>query len=97
MPRLRFRLTKLALLIVIIALATDMFMQWRREIDFIRHVPVPELESAQDQKTLERLAHEVARQRQLREQRTKVARPSGEGKDNDGTSHPTTKTGAPDR
>jgi hypothetical protein len=97
MPRLRFRLTKLALLIVIIALATDMFMQWRREIDFIRHVPVPELESAQDQKTLERLAHEVARQRQLKEQRTKVARPSGEGKDNDGTSHPATKTETPDR
>jgi hypothetical protein len=97
MPRLRFRLTKLALLIAITAIATDLFMQWRREIDFMRQVRVPELESAQDQRTLERLAHEVARQRQLKEQRTQVTRPSGEGKDNDGTSHPTTKTGAPDR
>jgi hypothetical protein len=97
MPQLRFRLTKLALLIAILALATDLFMQWRREIDFIRQVRAPEKESARDQRTLERLAHEVARQRQLKEQRTQVPRSSGEGKDNDGTRHPTRKTETPDR
>jgi hypothetical protein len=97
MPRLRFRLAKLALLIAIIALATDLFTQWRREIDFMRRERVPEIESARDQRILERLAHEVARQRQLKERRTQVARPSGEGKDNDGTRHPTTKSETPDR
>jgi hypothetical protein len=97
MPRLRFRLATLALLIVIIALATAIFTQWRREIDLLLHVRVLETESARDQRILERLAHEVARQRQLNEQRNQVARPSGEGKDDNGTSHPTTKTQTPDR
>ena len=79
MPRFRLRLATLGLLIVIIALAVALVVQQRRETALNAHIQALEADSAVLQRVHERLI--VTRQRQIDELRSKIARPSGEGKD----------------
>jgi len=76
MPRLQLRLATLALLIVIIALATALFV---RETAMKSHVKALKAENAAAGRILKRL--QVTRQRELNELGAQAARSSGEGKD----------------
>jgi hypothetical protein len=77
MPRLRFRLATLALLIVIIALATALLVQWRRERVLKVHVQFLEAVIARDQTPLDRMAFyrlEYARQTEANKLRAEIDR-----------------------
>jgi hypothetical protein len=80
MPRLRLGLATLVLLIAIVALATALFVQARRETAIVK---AHEQETARDRRLLERYAAEVTRQRQLNKPQAQAARPSSEGKTGD--------------
>ena len=70
MPRLQLRLATLALLIVIVALATALFVQWRRERVLKAHVQVLEAEIARNRKPIDRMIFDriyYARQREVKE------------------------------
>jgi hypothetical protein len=80
MPRLRLRLSTLALFIVIIALATAQVIQWRREMALKARVQVLEAETARNLRLLDRYTVELARQRQDSEPRTQTDRSSAKAK-----------------
>jgi hypothetical protein len=70
MPRLRLRLATLALLIVIVALATALFVQWRREAVLKAQVQVLEAEIASNRRPIDQMIlgrMEYARQREVKE------------------------------
>ena len=81
MPRLQLRLSTLALLIVIIALAAAVLVQWRRETVQNARMRVLESENARNLRILDRYTVELTRQRQINQLPARVPRPSGEGKD----------------
>jgi hypothetical protein len=77
MPRLRLRLSTLALLIVIIALATTLFVQWRRERALKAHVQFLEAVIVRDRTPIDRMAFyrfEYARQRAANKLRAEIDR-----------------------
>jgi hypothetical protein len=55
MRRFRIRLATLGLLIVIVALATTLFVQWRRERVLKAHVQVLEAEIASNRRPIDRM------------------------------------------
>ncbi len=64
------RMATLALLIVIVALATALFVQWRRERVLKAHVQVLEAETARNRRPIDRMIFdriEYARQREVKE------------------------------
>jgi hypothetical protein len=70
MPRLQLRLATLALLIVIVALATALFVQWRRERVLKAQVQVLEAEIAGNRGPIGRMIlarAEYARQKEVKE------------------------------
>ena len=81
MPRFRFRLATLGLLIVIIAMTVALVIQQRRERALAVRVQVLEAETARNQRILDRI--QVTRLRERDEFRSKIARLTGEGKDTD--------------
>jgi hypothetical protein len=79
MPRMRFRLGTLALLIVIIALATALLVQQRRET--VLRARVQALEEEKDWARMSFHRIEAFRKKQLNELRSQVARSSGDGRE----------------
>ncbi len=73
MPRFPFRLATLALLIVIIGLATALFVQQRR---YTAVVKAQKADAARDERILDRYTVELATQRKLNELQAKGALPS---------------------
>jgi hypothetical protein len=92
MPRLQLRLGTVALLIIIIALAAALLVQWRRETVLNARMRVLESENARNLRILELYTVELTRQRQLNEVRFQIARPSGDGQNAD-RNHPVEQGG----